>query len=69
MNDEDWWYLVRDTSTGRVFIKHVWEHTDVRKMGKADRGSEHIELSVFLNHQGKAQDELHKLIGSLVSEA
>ncbi len=69
MNDEDWWFLAKDTDTGDVFVIHEWAHTDVRKpTGNSDVGSTHIELSVFLaeQRQNAAQQELRNLIGSLI---
>ncbi|WLA68545.1 hypothetical protein [Bradyrhizobium diazoefficiens] len=67
-NNEDWWYLCRDTDTGNVFVVHEWAHTDVAKSGKSDVGSTHIELSNFLaeTRPTGAQKELRRLIGSLV---
>lgn len=70
-NNEDWWYLCRDTDSGDVFVLHEWAHTDVtRSSSKPDTGSKHIELSVFLGETRRptAQTELRKLIGSLVQE-
>src|SRR5258708_36511885 len=69
MNDEDWWFLAKDTDTGDVFVIHGWAHTDVRKpTGNSDVGSTHIELSVFLaeQRQNAAQQELRNLIRPLI---
>ncbi len=69
MNNEDWWYLCKDTDTGSVFVLHEWAHTDVtRPSSQSNVGSKHIELSVFLveTRPTEAQSRLRQLIGSLV---
>jgi len=62
MGDEDWYYLARDTDTGRVFVYHEWSH---RRGAAHEGGNEDIDLDTFLRHQGTAQDHLRALIGSL----
>jgi hypothetical protein len=67
LNDEDWWRLVFDTETKRLYVEHEWEYVDVRRGGKADSGRLEIDLAAFLNEsrQGPAQRELLGLISSL----
>lgn len=64
MGDEDWYYLARDTETGRVFVYHEWSH---RKGQAHEGGSEDIDLDAFLHRPGIAQDHLRQLIGSLAA--
>jgi hypothetical protein len=69
MNNEDRWYLGRDTESGDVFIVHEWEHLDVRDIkAKPIAGSTHIEIGAFLAQGGPApaHRELLRLIGTLV---
>ncbi len=57
----DRWYLIRDPS-GTVFIRH---EANVASGGHV----EHIEIGIFLtNGQGPEQQELQRLIGTLVDE-
>jgi len=65
MGDEDAYYLARETDTGSVFILHKWSK---RQGERFESSSSHIELAVFLNHQGTAQDNLRGLIGQLVTD-
>jgi hypothetical protein len=65
MGDENWYYLARDTETGRIFVYHEWTH---RKGETYEGGCEDIELDSFLHHTGTAQDQLRQLIGSLAVE-
>ncbi len=62
MGDEDWYYLARDTETGRVFVYHEWSH---RKGQTHEGGNEDIELAAFLDRPGIAQEHLRQLIGEL----
>ncbi len=64
MGDEDWYYLARDTETGRVFVYHEWSH---RKGQTREGGNEDIELDAFLQRPGIAQEHLRQLIGSLAA--
>jgi hypothetical protein len=64
MGDEDWYYLARDTETGRVFVYHEWSH---KRGAGHEGGNEDIELDAFLQHQGIAQDQLRELIGSVAA--
>ena len=34
-NDEDWWHLVFDTDTKRLYVEHRWAHVDVSGAGEA----------------------------------
>ena len=62
MGDEDWYYLARDTDTGRVFVFHEWSH---RKGQAYEGGNEDIELATYLQQPGTAQQRLVELIGTL----
>ena len=67
LNDEDWWRLVFDTDTKRLYVEHEWAHLDVRKGGAADGGVAEFDVAEFLNAsgQGAAHGELLRLIASL----
>ena len=58
MGIENWYYLARDTETGRIFVYHEWS----RRRGETyEGGSEDIELDSFLHHAGTAQDHLRRV--------
>jgi hypothetical protein len=65
MGDEQWFSLIRDPETGAVAVLH---ETSLRHGSGYRRDTHHIELEVFLNKKGTAQDKLRALIGSLVKE-
>jgi hypothetical protein len=48
MNHEDWWRLVIDTESGRLYVEHEWAHTDVRKTGGWNNGKIEISVEDFL---------------------
>jgi hypothetical protein len=61
-HDETWYYLARDTETGRVFIIHEWAV-------RANLGERPLEIAEFLAMANStAQSNLLKLIGSLIEE-
>lgn len=62
-HDEDWFYLARDTDSGRVFIIHEWAHRE-------NLGDRELSLEEFLTSRGRGtrQDNLIKLIGTLVAD-
>lgn len=65
LGNEDWFYLARDTETGRTFVMHDWS----RLSGNSYQpGSADIDLEVFLSDGGTSQDKLRELIGTLVTE-
>jgi hypothetical protein len=68
---EDWWRLVFDTDTKRLYVEHEWQHTDVREAGRSDHGKEHIELPEYLTQAGQTAGhrELWRLIQTLFREA
>ena len=53
--DEDWYHLCRDTETEGVFVHHEWSH---RQRDEYEADNQHVELAVFLRHQGTAEDKL-----------
>lgn len=65
MGDEDWYYLARDTESGRIFVYHEWSH---REGERFSGGNEDVELDAFLGQTGTAQSKLRQLIGTLVTE-
>jgi hypothetical protein len=64
MGIENWYYLARDTETGRIFVYHEWSR---RRGDTYEGGSEDIELDSFLHLAGTAQDHLRELIGGWIS--
>jgi hypothetical protein len=65
VGDQDWYYLARDTDSGHVFVLREWSH---RTADTFVPGSGIIEIPVFLNGHGPAEDELLRLIGILVQD-
>jgi len=70
MNNEDWWRLVFDDETGRLYVEHEWHHVDVQGNGAAREGTEEIEIADFLNEggQGEGHRELRGIIESVFAE-
>lgn len=62
--NEDYYSLGRDTETGRIFVRHCWEHPAAGGL-KYD-----YEISVhdFLANVGSRQSALLAMIGTLVPE-
>ena len=69
MNDEDWWRLVFDTETGRLYVEHEWDHVDVRG-GAADKGRGEVSVRAFLREpgQGPAHRELRRLLSGVFGD-
>jgi hypothetical protein len=65
-NDEDWWRLVFDTDTNRLYVEHEWSYLDTRRL-RCDGGKAELEIADFFNQsaEGPAHQELVKLISSL----
>lgn len=60
---EKWYYLARDTETGRVFV------VDERIDPKGKQTSTNLEIEEFLSReQSTGTSKLRKLIGTLVME-
>ena len=70
-NDEDWWRLVFDTDTKRLYVEHEWQHTEVRGGARSDQGKEPIEIPEYLTQAGQTAGhrELWRLIQTLFREA
>ncbi|MBA9071030.1 hypothetical protein FHR71_004807 [Methylobacterium sp. RAS18] len=70
-NDEDWWRLVFDTDTKRLYVEHEWKHTDVRGAGRSNQGKEQLEIPEYLLQAGQTTGhrELWRLIRTLFAEA
>ena len=66
IGDEDWYYLARDTDSHHVFVLREWSH---RNGDTFEPGSGIIEVPVFLNQRGSAQDRLIELIGTLANDS
>ncbi|GJE46861.1 hypothetical protein [Methylobacterium soli] len=70
-NDEDWWRLVFDTDTKRLYVEHEWQHTEVREAGHSGQGKERVEIPDYLTQAGQTAGhrELWLLIQTLFREA
>ena len=71
INGGDWWRLVFDTDTKRLYVEHEWHHTDMRGGGGASsRGRSQMDVASFLGQpeQGPAHRELQRLLSSLFEE-
>ncbi|MER8950716.1 hypothetical protein [Mesorhizobium sp. M0959] len=66
MGDEDWYYLARNTETGRVYIVHEWSH-HAGKL-KFESGDAEMEIVEYLQGGGTRQDRLLQMIGTLVEK-
>lgn len=70
-NDQDWWWLVFDTDTKRLYVEHAWEYVDVREgSSEPHKGHAEFEFTAFLRdaHEGLAQQALIRLISSLFED-
>ncbi|WP_336491617.1 hypothetical protein [Methylobacterium nigriterrae] len=70
-NDEDWWRLVFDTDTKRLYVEHEWQHTEGPEAGRPSQGKEQIEIADYLTQAGQTAGhrELWQLIQTLFREA
>jgi hypothetical protein len=50
-DDEDWWVLILDRVTGRLFVCHEWQ-------ASGHSGVDEFEISEFLEQEGAAQTAL-----------
>ena len=67
LNDEDWWRLVFDTETGRLFVQHEWAYLDARRGGPPANAMREIEIPDALAGRlpRQAHAKLVELLGSL----
>jgi hypothetical protein len=49
--DEDWWCLVFDPETNRLFVRYEWQAT-------GHSGVDEFEIGEFLEQEGAARDAL-----------
>lgn len=69
LNDEDWWDLVFDTASRRLYVEHRWEYVDVRGGGAVDEGTDKTEIGDFLKAGGGPEYlEVHRLLESLFTK-
>ena len=69
-NNEEWWYLVFDDNSNRLFVEREWDNVNPYKLSQVDRGSQEIELTEFLKQKsGAAHDELLRLIGTMFEKS
>jgi len=65
-NDEEWWTLVFDTDTNRLFVVREWDVVDADDISKSDKGWSEIALADFLaNAPHPARDQLVEIIKGL----
>lgn len=66
--DEEWWCLVFDPDTGRLYVEHTWDTVQLFKLQKRNGGSQQIEVKEFLESgPSTPRQELQRLIGELFS--
>ena len=64
--NEEWWTLVFDTDTQRLYIEHEWSHTDVWRASRSSSGAAEFNINSFLAEgEAPAQAELQRIIESL----
>ena len=68
--DEDWWRIVFDTESKRLYVEHEWEHLDPYKGGNGDCGTREFEISDFLlgDQRVDAKAELETIISSMFEQ-
>jgi hypothetical protein len=53
-NDEDWWYLVFDAETYRLYVEHKWSYVDVYNLNAVpDSGTAEMDIADFLGRRGQ----------------
>ncbi|MBN8942419.1 MAG: hypothetical protein J0H01_23145 [Rhizobiales bacterium] len=50
-SDEDWWTLILDRASGRLFVRHEWQ-------APRHSGVDEFEIAEFLSEEGAARDAL-----------
>jgi hypothetical protein len=70
-NREDWWRLVFDTDTKRLYVEHGWQLTGATASSRSETGTDHVEISEYLLQAGQTAGhrELWRLIQTLFREA
>jgi hypothetical protein len=70
MSDEDWWHLVFDTDTKRLYIEHEWHHVDVRGDREPDIGRTELEIAEYLTQGGQTAGhrELWRLLRGIFND-
>ena len=64
--NEEWWRLVFDTETQRLYIEHEWSHTDEWRASRSSSGTAEFDINGFLAEgEPPAQAELQRIIESL----
>ncbi|WP_166775755.1 hypothetical protein [Qipengyuania flava] len=59
MENEDWWYLCYETSTGEAWIEHEWDHMDAYNVGKAgDRGKSRHDLDEWISAKNRGYENI-----------
>jgi len=66
--NKDWWSLVFDTESKRLYIEHEWSHTDAWRVSRSNTGIAEFDINAFLAEgEAPAQEELLRIIESLFS--
>lgn len=61
-HDEKWFYLAKDTDTGRVFIIHAWAEKD-------NIGESEMTIPQFIEgRKDTALSKFYELVGSLATD-
>jgi hypothetical protein len=66
-NNEDWWYLVFDQETKRLFVQHEWSYVDLGRLHSENSGSKDLDVTTFLRESDSipARTKLTELLESL----
>ena len=68
--DQDWWRLVFDTDSKRLYIEHEWSYFDAKRPGSPEGGTAEIEIAAYLAEESNSQGqrELGRLLRVLFED-
>lgn len=70
MENEDWWRLVLDTDTGRIYVEHEMSHTDVWGRGGGKAGTWELDINEYLaNPESRQRSKLIEVLSTLFPTA
>jgi hypothetical protein len=66
----DFWSLVFDTDTKRLYVEHEWTHLDPRIRGSADYRTDIMDIAEYLTQGGQTAGhrELWRLLRTIFKE-
>ena len=70
MNHEDWWRIVFDTDTKRLYVEHEWHHVDVPGDSEPAIGRAEMEIAEYLTQGGQTAGhrELWRLLKGIFED-